>query len=64
MSSACLDKMIIEDEVELAPKIKRMKLNSEFSPGKEIKRPLMNADPKVQLKSVYPYFSEDVTLIY
>ncbi len=65
MSSACLDKMIIEDDSELAPKLKKMKLCSGDSPQNKIinRTNLINSDPKKHLMNVYPYFSEEVNKI-
>lgn len=61
MSLSCLDKMIIEEDKEIAPQLKKMKLSSNNSPMQEIKKSsFLQSDPRLQLKSVFPYYSEEV----
>lgn len=64
MSTAFLEKMIIEEDHELVPKLKRMKINSVVSPSHEILRSnYIITDPKDHIKSVFPFFSEEVRYI-
>ena len=60
--STLIDKMLIEEDPQLTPQLKRMKLNShsdclttEFSRSSYIL-----SDPKDHLKAVFPHFSEEV----
>jgi len=61
MSSACLGQMIIETELDIAPKMKKMKLTSRESPTKTeiIKSNYVISDPKEHLKSVFPFFTDE-----
>jgi hypothetical protein len=62
--STCLGKMIIEDEHEISPQMKKMKLNSEVSNDFEISRSdLIESDLHKEMKFVFPYLNEDVILV-
>ena len=59
--STCLGKMIIEDEQEIAPQMKRMKLSSESSSDYEYNiSSFKDSDLEKEMKFVYPYLSEEV----
>jgi len=61
MSTICLEKMIIEEDKELAPKIKKMKLTSESSKSYEINREnLFNTNTFSELNRAFPYLNEEV----
>jgi len=64
--STLIDKMLIEEDSQLTPQLKRMKLNStsdcfttEFSRSN-----YTSNDPREHLKAVFPYFSEEVKFSY
>ncbi len=53
--------MIIEDEQEIAPQMKRMKLSSESSSDYEYNiSSFKDSDLEKEMKFVYPYLSEEV----
>jgi hypothetical protein len=55
--------MIIEDEnKELLPSLKRMKLSSSSTPMKEIKKVSLYADTKENLKKIFPNISDEVII--
>jgi hypothetical protein len=57
--------MIIEDEnKELLPSLKRMKLSSSTTPMKEVKRTTLYSDPKENLKKIFPNLSDDVSQVF
>jgi len=59
--STCLGKMIIEEEHEIAPQLKKMKLSSEVSNDYDFRKSdYMETDLQKDLKFVFPYLSEDV----
>jgi hypothetical protein len=56
--------MIIEDENELTPQLKKMKLSSETSHGYEIARAsLIGSNLEKELKMSFPYYTEEVIYI-
>ena len=60
--STCLGKMMIEDEHEIAPQLKKMKLTSEVSEDYEVKRSdYLVADLQKEMKIVFPYLNEEVS---
>jgi hypothetical protein len=61
--STLIDKMLIEEDSQLTPQLKRMKLNSKGdSITSELNRSnYMPSDPKDHLKTVFPHFSEEVS---
>lgn len=65
MSSAiCLNKIIKEDEQDIAPQMKRMKLNTTLNPDIEIKMSnYISSDPYENLKTAFPSISENVKKI-
>jgi len=60
--SACLAKMIIEEEgVELAPQLKKMKISSEIPEFNPINRPnYSEANLHKEMKYVFPYINDEV----
>ena len=64
--STLIGKMLIEEDLQLTPQLKRMKLNSKSdSLNSEFNRSnYMPSDPKAHLKTVFPYFSEEVKLSF
>lgn len=60
--STLIDKMLIEEDSQLTPQLKKMKLNSiSDTVSTELKRSnYMPSDPKDHLKTLFPYFSEEV----
>jgi hypothetical protein len=62
MSLSCCEKMIIEDEnKEILPDMKRMKLTSSSTPLKEVKRATLYSDPKENLKKMFSNLSDEVS---
>lgn len=60
--STCLGKMIIEGDQDLGPQLKKMKLSSDSSNGFDIIRAnLIGDDLQKELKTVFPYLSEEVS---
>jgi hypothetical protein len=61
MSTICLDKMTVEDDIELAPKMKKMKLSgSQIQGGEMFNREKVIKPPQEHLKLVFPNISEEV----
>ena len=62
--STCLGKMMMVEEVELAPQLKKMKLSSgDAGLDYEIARSsLIESDYHKEMKFVFPYLNEDVIL--
>jgi hypothetical protein len=62
--STLIDKMLIEEDSQLTPQLKRMKLNSKSdSLTTELSRSnFIQSDPKEHLKTNFPYFSEEVNI--
>lgn len=62
--SACLGKMIIEEEgVELAPQLKKMKISSEIPEFISINRPnYFKANSHKEMKYVFPYINDEVII--
>jgi hypothetical protein len=61
--STCLGKMMIEEDQELAPQLKKMKLTSESSQAFEVSRAsFIGKNLTNELKMAFPYFSEEVNL--
>ena len=60
--STLIDKMLIEEDSQLTPQLKRMKLNSiaDSMSGELNRSNYIQSDPKEHLKAVFPYFSEEV----
>jgi hypothetical protein len=62
--TTCFGKMLIEDEHELGPQLKKMKLSSEGSQAYEICRAnLMGVNLQTELKMTFPYITEEVEFI-
>jgi hypothetical protein len=65
MSITCLDKMTIEDDNEIAPQMKKMKLNSaQIQVGEILKPELINQNPREHLKMIFPFCSDEVNLFF
>ena len=61
MTTTCLDKMTTEEEVELTPQMKKMKLNScDFAMDVEKTLVKVNFRPEEHIKLVFPKISEEV----
>lgn len=62
--STCLGKMLIEDEHEISPQLRRMKLSSEVSNDFEVRRSdYIEPDLHKEMKFVFPYLNEEVILV-
>jgi hypothetical protein len=62
MSLSCYDNMMIEDDnIEVGPSFKRMKLSAQSNFPNQI---VLNnvQDPLEKLKNIFPYMQEDVSL--
>ena len=60
--STLIDKMLIEEDSQLTPQLKRMKLNSQSDclTTEFTRSNYTSSDPKEHLKAVFPHFSEEV----
>lgn len=58
--STCLGNMFIEDDHELAPQLKKMKLSSECQDYNVERSSLQKSDLEKEIKFVYPYLSDEV----
>jgi hypothetical protein len=65
MSASCFfdNKMIIEEDESLTPKLKQMKLNSQQS-EREISKSEMHLNNRDYLKIIFPTFTEDVIFYF
>lgn len=61
MSLSLIENMLIEEEGNIIPKMKQMKLSANLNDQREVLNPLMKLSVREQLKLVCPNFDEDVS---
>jgi hypothetical protein len=60
--STCLGKMMIEEDHEIAPQLKKMKLSSDCSEYEFARSSLQYSDLQKEMKFIYPYLNDEVLL--